>query len=118
MNYMDQKIHMFFYGSLKKNRTRSSVLDGQSFISEATTIPEYRMVDCGSFPALVSGDKSIQGELWLVSPDCRRYLDRIEGVPHLYDLLPIKLASHPDLECFAYIFQCNTENYPDCGVCW
>lgn len=117
---MASKLKLFLYGTLKRGQCRASAMDGQVFLGEAETTPEYTMYSVrGSYPALVqSGANSIQGELWEIDEKCRQVLDAIEGAPSLYKLTPVNLKSHPDDKCFTYIFQQRTSSYEDCGVCW
>ena len=110
---------VFIYGTLKRGQCRSDVMSGQQFIGEARTTSEYQMYNHGYFPCLVeNGKNSIVGELWEISDECKDRLDQIEGAPYLYDLLPIKLETHPGLECYSYLYQQNTVGLADCGVCW
>lgn len=112
-------INLFVYGTLKRGQCRASILDGQTFLADARTTPEYRMYNCGSYPALVEGGQnSIKGELWQIDARAKTMLDRVEGAPTLYDLQPVKLESHPDLECHSYIYKQSTRFLKDCGDCW
>lgn len=47
---------------------------------------DFEMFDLGSYPALVPGEKYIQGEVWEVDGELLEFhLDAIEGYPNLYN---------------------------------
>lgn len=47
---------------------------------------DFEMFDLGSFPALIPGEKYIQGEVWEVDGELLMFhLDPIEGYPKLYN---------------------------------
>ena len=47
---------------------------------------DFEMFDLGSFPALIPGEKYIQGEVWEVDGELLSFhLDAIEGYPNLYN---------------------------------
>lgn len=47
---------------------------------------DFEMIDLGSYPALISGEKYIQGEVWEVDGELLHFhLDPIEGYPNLYN---------------------------------
>ena len=113
---------LFVYGTLKRGHFRNSVLSGQTFLGDVSTMPYYRLYDCGSYPALVEVDRgvSVQGELWRVEPECIRLLDDIEGVDRgLYRRGLVRLAPpHDQLTVEAYFYCRRVEGLPDCGTTW
>jgi gamma-glutamylcyclotransferase (GGCT)/AIG2-like uncharacterized protein YtfP len=60
------------------------VMDGCVFERIALTQPLFHMLDLGAYPALITGETAIPGELYQVSDDVLRRLDGFEGVPQLY----------------------------------
>jgi gamma-glutamylaminecyclotransferase len=132
MSGMDETI-VLMYGTLKRGHSRNILLADEVYIGDATTVPDYRLYDLGAFPALRAvtpgKGKKIQGELWRVSAKTISLLDRIEGSPHFYKLLPINLES-PDntgliqvasgelKQAKAYLFQQKIPHMRECGVCW
>lgn len=73
---------LFVYGTLKRGEPRHRYLVGQTLIATVATIPAYRLLSVGDYPALVRRDdgRSIEGELWEIDEACVRVLDRVEGV--------------------------------------
>jgi len=113
---------IFVYGTLMRGDCRSAVLQGQLFVDEARTLPQYRMFDVGSYPALVEAPRgiAIEGEVWEVTPACLARLDAVEGVPEgLYERKPIRLQGRfAGLLVEAYFYCQSTEGMADCGARW
>jgi gamma-glutamylaminecyclotransferase len=113
---------LFVYGSLKRGYERAFALDHQRLLGEATTMPQYRIFDCGEYPGLVEAEQgvSIHGELWGVDSECLRHLDEIEGVAfRLYERREICLLepyAHDQVQ--AYFYLRSTVGLTDCGNCW
>jgi gamma-glutamylcyclotransferase (GGCT)/AIG2-like uncharacterized protein YtfP len=112
---------LFVYGSLKTGQRNSGrFLAGQTFLGPARTPSRYRLHDCGPFPAMVeAGDGiSVRGELWDVSEECLKRIDRLEGVDvGLYERKVIALES-PPVEAYVYLFLGSVEGLSDCGSSW
>ena len=73
---------VFVYGTLKRGQQREGCWPHPPVdVMPATLVAELR--DLGPYPALISGDDRVAGELWQVSPDhleeTLRVLDAIEG---------------------------------------
>lgn len=101
--------NVFVYGTLKRGQPRHNAMAGQKLICTATTVPDYRMFNLGSYPGLVDapgrGDR-VGGEVFQIDPACRRLLDVIEDVASgLYEFKPIQLAQCSDLgPVYAYFY--------------
>ena len=78
---------IFVYGTLKSGQQSHTMLDGQTFVGPARTMPLYRLYGLGWHPGLVL-DKaiglSVHGELWAVDEATLAKLDEYEGVPHWF----------------------------------
>lgn len=113
---------LFVYGTLKRAYGRNHFLSAQKFVSEAVTNPQYRLFNCGDYPALVrdSDGRCIEGELWEIDSSCLAVLDEVEGVPqNLYRREPISLRFPADAgDVFAYFYQRSVHGLPDCGERW
>ena len=119
--------NLFIFGTLKRRHGPSALLDGQHFLGERTTAPQYRLYSVGgSFPALVEADHadvplpvlSIEGELWQVDDECLAMLDRVEGVAaQLFERRQIELLEHEG-EVEAYFCLGEIEELKDCGERW
>jgi gamma-glutamylaminecyclotransferase len=110
---------LFVYGTLKKGHGRNVILDGQKFLGNATTAPNYALFDLGAFPAMVEDAENgvaVEGELWEIDPECLAYLKMVEGSPHFYDLKSIELDSGEMVHSF--LFQQSVENHNKAGTCW
>lgn len=105
------KVILFVYGTLKRGDCRHNVLGGARFIGEARTTPGYSLFSCGPFPAMVArmseeGVAGVQGELYEVDESLLdRTLDRIEGVPYLYDRGTVEIAEGAAPTAVSYIYQ-------------
>jgi len=113
---------LFVYGTLKRGQPRAHYLRNETFLGKAVTCPQYRLVNCGDYPGLVSSDAgiAIQGELWEVSRRCLQILDNVEGVPfNLYQRAEIQLQQPWNSEpTITYLYQPDVTGLPDCGACW
>ncbi|HEV7281037.1 MAG TPA: gamma-glutamylcyclotransferase family protein [Pirellulaceae bacterium] len=112
---------IFVYGTLKRGQVRHFALAGQRLLGDAKSRPRYRMVNLGSYPALIEGGASaIAGELWEVDATCLALLDEIESVAEAYYRRgEILLAPpHDDLIVEAYFFDADVSSLPDHGEVW
>ena len=112
---------LFVYGTLKRGFCRASFLDAERLVGVDRTVPDYRLFDCGSYPALVRAEtaragRSIHGEIWEISEHCLRILDKVEGSPRLYCREPVRLVSGVEAE--AYFYRRATNRLKECGDCW
>jgi len=109
------------YGTLKRGHCRDYALKGQQFITEAETLPEFRMFNLGTYPGLVRDAEcgvSIQGEVWSVSHECLEQIDDIEGTDEgLYERIGIDLLDS-DLNVQTYLCLTSVDGCPDCGTAW
>eukprot|EP00898_Chlorokybus_atmophyticus_P003549 jgi/Chlat1/4195/Chrsp27S04238 len=113
---------IFVYGTLKSGQPRHAALHGQRFVGPARTQPMYRMVNCGSYPALVQvaadlQGVSVEGEVWSVDQACLARLDNIEGEGFLYKRASVKLLGCED-SVQTYLYLRSIEGLPDCGSRW
>jgi gamma-glutamylaminecyclotransferase len=113
---------IFVYGTLMKQGCRSGALAGCEFLGPATTLPRYRLYDCGSYPGLVveQAGEAIDGEVWRVDRERLTLLDQIEGVDEgLYERRGIALA-FPDLSepVEAYFYLQDVTNLAVVGRRW
>ncbi len=75
---------VFVYGTLRAGEHNDSRLEGAEFVGYGVLIGEYKMVDLGSFPAVVEDEGAewvISGEVYRVTPaTLYGALDRLESV--------------------------------------
>ena len=95
---------------------------GQKLLSNAQTLPRYRLFDCGEYPGLVETESgiSIKGEVWEVSTRGIARVDEIEGVAEkLFERRRIWL-DEPYMDDYveAYFYCRDIERLSDCGSCW
>ena len=117
---------IFVYGTLKRGFCRAHFLAGQSFLSNARTLPKYRMYDCGTYPGLQPAEDGLEilGEVWSVDEACLVLLDQVEEVDTgLYSRAVIELACplpEPvrDTPVEAYYYRPSVAGFPDCGEQW
>jgi gamma-glutamylaminecyclotransferase len=119
---------VFVYGTLMRGECRHGALAGQTFVGLATTLPDYRLYHCGTYPALVevapgSGNR-IQGEVYRVSAACLARLDEIEGVDEgLYERSPVAVEDSPAdnqiaAPIEAYVYRQDVSAFEDLGTAW
>jgi gamma-glutamylcyclotransferase (GGCT)/AIG2-like uncharacterized protein YtfP len=111
-----EAVYVFVYGTLKNGYGNNRLLQGETFIGEAVTIPhEYTMID-GGFPyVLLGGVFHIKGELWAVEhEDTILSLDALEGVRydhykrHITDVKLVK-ANGDVYSAIMYVASDNTQ---------
>ena len=90
---MEKEKHLLFvYGTLKRGFWNHSFLEGEEFVGEAETKEKYAMYVSG-IPFVVKGEQvsTIKGELYRVSSETLRLIDRLEGHPNWYrrELVPV-----------------------------
>ncbi len=79
----NKKVPVFVYGTLKKGERAYSKLKGSKLIAMAELQPEYKLLDCGRYPALVkakNGTNIISGEIYEVSREVLQNIHDYEGV--------------------------------------
>lgn len=84
--------------------------DRATFIDEAVTSPEFKLLSCGAFPGMVPGNEMVKGEVFeFDDPEVLDDLDKLEGHPRHYLRTPIKvmLGSGKQAEVETYIYQYN-----------
>lgn len=112
---------IFVYGTLKRDQVRHFALAGQRFLGEARTLPRYRMVNLGSYPALLEpGTLAVVGELWEVDAACLARLDHVERVAdQMYCRTRVALAPpHEAIVAEAYVYLADCSSLPDHGEVW
>lgn len=77
---------LFVYGTLQNGQPNHGLLDGASFCGMAT-MPGIEVHDLGPFPMAIVRAGSVHGEVYAVTLDQLAALDRLEGVPRLYQRL-------------------------------
>lgn len=87
--------YVFVYGSLKRNFCNHGVMKGASFIGTASTKPKYQLINLGRFPGLIEykNGVSVIGEIFCVSDEKLKQLDKFEGKGYLYDRMNIELEN-------------------------
>lgn len=113
---------IFVYGSLKRGFELHHFMSGSSFEGQAMTQPNYRLVDCGSYPGLIPSTDGIciHGEVYSVSDRRLQTLDEVEGVDEgLYERATVRLKppfEHAAVQ--AYFYRQPTGHLNDCGPRW
>lgn len=115
--------NVFVYGSLKKGHALHYCLRSQEFLGECQTVAQYRLFDCGRYPALVrvaANGVSVKGELFRVNQNCLTQLDLVEAVNEgLYERAGIQLlVPFESLDVDAYFYRQSVLELADCGDHW
>lgn len=92
--------HLFVYGTLRSDRSNSTVLEGCERLKHAT-VPGT-LYDLGEHPALILyGTTPVRGEIWRCPIDLLWHLDEFEGVADgLFRRVGIEVAG---LACWTYV---------------
>jgi gamma-glutamylcyclotransferase (GGCT)/AIG2-like uncharacterized protein YtfP len=112
---------LFVYGTLKKNERASYMLAECQYLGDATTKKLYQLYSCGSFPGMVHGNNTVEGELYLINDSQKNRLDFYEGVYEgYYEFQEIQIDqiyvfgfdNYPALnnKIFAYIYTQNCDD--------
>ena len=83
---------LFVYGTLMRGEPNHRLMCRAEFVRQTTTAPTYELIHLGSYPALIPGGQTgVAGEVYRVDPRTLRALDRLEGHPHLYCRMRLRL---------------------------
>ena len=103
---------VFVYGTLKSGFGNHSLLSNATFLGTHNTDRAFKMLNLGSFPALIESTKcgySIYGEVYEVDQDTLRSLDMLEGYPGFYNR---KVITTPYGEAWVY-YLVDSDTYGD-----
>jgi gamma-glutamylcyclotransferase (GGCT)/AIG2-like uncharacterized protein YtfP len=99
---------IFVYGTLRRGERNHAQMGRSRFVRSVATAPRYRLVDLGSYPALLEGgDMAVHGELYEVDDQHLPQLDAFEDVPSLYERRPLELEV-PGLDALGYVMRPET----------
>ena len=79
----NKKVPVFVYGTLKKGERAYNKLKGSKLIAMAELQPEYKLINCGRYPALIkakNGTNAVPGEIYEVSKEVLQNIHDYEGV--------------------------------------
>jgi gamma-glutamylcyclotransferase (GGCT)/AIG2-like uncharacterized protein YtfP len=83
---------IFVYGSLLKGEANHHLLRRAEYLGSGKTTHSYRLIDLGSYPALVAeGATAVTGEVYRVSTSLLATLDVFEEHPEVYIRTAIRL---------------------------
>lgn len=106
-----KKTNIFVYGTLMKGQSnhRAFLKDG-CFIGNGM-IEEYDMYDLGYFPGIVSGTGKVYGEVYSVTPEELKRIDRLEGEGSLYkkEKTTVRMADKSEISAFVYVYLNNVD---------
>lgn len=101
-NNVHKNINVFVYGSLKKGYgNHENHLGDQKFVKEVK-IEGFDMYSVGAFPAIVDGTTTIHGEMYKVSGEAFKALDRLEGYPNHYNRKLVKSTTGEEAWIYFY----------------
>lgn len=118
------KTQLFIYGTLKRDRSQHHRLQGQRFVCEAATVPEFRLLKLGWYPGLAKvatpGEgRAIEGEIWEVDAACLQALDAFEGDEYERVAISVTLKGGKEhLQIDAYVLKYPNWARPDAGISW
>jgi len=110
---------LFVYGTLKKGYHNHYIIEGSKLINTAV-LSDYAIFDLGSFPGIVRDHESrVYGELYEISDDLLPRLDRLEGVPYLYDRateVVVDSGMNVHTGVYVYVYQLDSGEFIKDGV--
>lgn len=125
-NYKDDimKIHNYFnltplfvYGSLMKNQSNHDYYLADTKFLTDVTLSGYEIYDLGCYPGIIEGNGKVYGELYEVTDEELKRVDRLEGEGNLYirKLVKVSLANNEIVEAWCYVYNhsvvgCNKVN--------
>ena len=111
---------IFVYGSLKKGYYNHRLLTNAGLLGEFRTQPNYQLYDNGSFPYLVEVQPGegvcVEGEVYEVTDQQLKALDRLEGHPDHYVRKAVALQEIENVE--AYVYPHEVDGCTNCGTRW
>jgi gamma-glutamylcyclotransferase (GGCT)/AIG2-like uncharacterized protein YtfP len=92
---------LFVYDTLRQGEPLHAQLGESRFISLASTLAAFSLVDLGPIAALLrGGSTAVVGELYAVSLQTRRQLDIERQVPLLFNREKVQLADGSEAESY------------------
>lgn len=82
-----EKLLICVYGSLRAGMGNHRVIEGSKKLSTETVQIPFKMIDMGSYPGLLETEENnaIVIEIYEVTPDTYKRVERLEGYPSFYD---------------------------------
>jgi gamma-glutamylaminecyclotransferase len=114
---------IFVYGTLKRGGSNHEWMQGQQFVTEAATTPDFLLYDLGGYPGMIrvtSGGLSILGEIWEVDEPGLSELDELEdldGKEYAREKIPL-LSPHEDWQVEGYRYLKDISSRPPMGDHW
>ncbi len=94
-------VAVFVYGTLLAGAANHALLAAARFLGAAETTPDFDLVDCGAFPAMLPGGATaVAGEVYAVDGGTLAQLDELEEHPHLFERLAITLRDGRSVEAY------------------
>ena len=92
---------VFVYGTLRTGCSNHRFLSSARLVGEASSAPEYELVDLGDFPAMVKGGgERVQGEVWAVDIGTLALLDELEDHPDYFRRTKLCLDDGREVETY------------------
>ncbi|NVN82136.1 MULTISPECIES: gamma-glutamylcyclotransferase [unclassified Vibrio] len=75
---------VFVYGTLRQGQSNHHYLQNGELLGRFDTPESFALFDLGAYPAMISGKKSVAGEVYIINDEILESLDRLEDVPVEY----------------------------------
>lgn len=118
----DKTSFIFLYGTLQQGRSNYPLIeDIVTFVSKAMTIEKFPLISQHGLPYILpfpgSGNR-VPGELFEVSEKDIDSIDYIEGVPHHYNRLPVRViyGDKKSVAAWAYVRSLQSMNLESAKV--
>lgn len=94
-------ILIFVYGTLKKGLRNHSLLESSEYLGEFKTGPKFTLSNFGRYPVVSGGgETAILGEVYSISDNTLKILDKLERHPDWYHRI---LIETPFGDAYIYI---------------
>ncbi len=103
--------NLFVYGTLRKNKYNNYLLKDEYYVGIGVTVEKYHLV-INDLPYLIKEEvEQIEGDIYVVSDEKLKQLDKFEGHPIFYNREQIYVLHNNNiLECYCYFYAGNIKN--------
>ena len=105
---MEKKYNLFVYGTLKRGKYNNYYLLKQKFVGGGE-LEGYKKLEI-NLPAIIKDEKgisSVKGEVFEISEECLRIIDKLEGHPIVYmrKKRQIIMENKKKIWAFVYVYR-------------
>jgi gamma-glutamylcyclotransferase (GGCT)/AIG2-like uncharacterized protein YtfP len=95
---------VFVYGTLKSGYGNNHLLSSAKLLQQ-DSLAGHDIFAVQSFPGVIPGHGSVEGELWECDDETLKMLDILEGHPDMYLRTPVTLESGEEAETYIWQYE-------------